>query len=73
MDITIKIPDDINIGGILEAQGAIINASTSFVSWEDLYGDDLEKKKKAITPAGKLLLAIAHQLNPSAENRAKSK
>lgn len=50
--ITINLPDKCTKGDLMMAQGAIIQASTNFVAWENLYGVN----------SGQILLAIAHQL-----------
>ena len=59
--ITIEQPPGLTLGDITSARGAIIEASTSYVDWEQLYGGDPEGPT-AISAPGKLLLAVAHQL-----------
>lgn len=61
--IHIKIPKGLTCGDIMKAQGSIINASANFIAWEDICSGEPDKISTAISPAGKLLIAIAHQLN----------
>jgi hypothetical protein len=61
MDITITLPEGCTMGDIASARGAIIEASTNYVDWEQLYGGD-PSDDAAISAPGKLLLAVAHQL-----------
>jgi hypothetical protein len=60
MDITIKLPEDVTLGDITSARGAIIEASTSYVDWEKLY--DRDDERESISAPGRVLLAVAHQL-----------
>jgi hypothetical protein len=57
--IQIEIPTNVTIGAMNEAAGALIAASAGFIDWERLHAGDPE----AISPAGHVLLAIAHQLS----------
>jgi len=43
--ITINLPDKCTEGDLMMAQGAIIQASTNFVAWEDLYGEDSGRER----------------------------
>lgn len=56
--IQIQLPDDITLGDIASAKGAIIEASGNYVDWAKLYN----KEGDAISAPGRILLAIAHQL-----------
>jgi hypothetical protein len=56
--ITVKLPNDITHGDLLEAAGSVMEASAQFVDWEDLYND----VNDSISKPGRILLAIMHQL-----------
>lgn len=58
--IEIDLPDGVTIGDIREAQGAIMNASTDFVDWSEIY--ESESSRNAISAPGRILLDIARQL-----------
>ncbi len=62
MDITITLPENITLGDITAAKGAIIEASTGYVDWELLY-EQTAHNERAISAPGRLLLAIVHQLD----------
>jgi hypothetical protein len=57
--IQIELPEGTTLGAMNEAAGAVIAASAGFVDWEALH----DNAPDAITPAGHVLLAIAHQLS----------
>ena len=53
--IEIEIPDDVTVGDLITARGAIFDASTIFVDWEKLYEGGID----AVNPVGRLLLGLA--------------
>lgn len=56
--INIDVPEGTTMGDLLEASGAVLNASTTFVDWEKLASRDID----AISLPGHILLAVAKQL-----------
>lgn len=58
MKLTIDIPDDVTIGDLQAAQGAIFNASTTYVDWDALHNDE----SGAIGKPGIILLSLAREL-----------
>lgn len=64
MKIEIELPEGATMGHLRAVQGAIFNASTEFVDWERLHqeGNDRGGGPDAISPPGRILLDIAHQL-----------
>lgn len=62
---TIAIPDDTTIGDMHAAAGAVLDASASFVDWEQL----AETGSGATSPPGLLLLSLAGQLARTNEPR----
>jgi len=58
MKIVIDIPDQVTLGDLQAAQGAIFNASTMYVDWEELASGSPD----AVAKPGVILLAIAAAL-----------
>lgn len=68
--VVFDIPDNITLGDLTSAAGAIVDASTSYVDWELLASS--ETASGAVSPAGRVLLAIASQL-PRSYTRSEPK
>lgn len=62
--INIDLPANITIGDMLTVKGALIDASTIFIDWAEMYENrhDGNHYPSHISSPGKILLAIAHQL-----------
>jgi hypothetical protein len=64
MKLVVDLPEGVTLGDITAAKGAVVEASTGYVDWEELYEGDA---RKAISGPGKVLLAIVHQLGDKHE------
>lgn len=62
MKVTITLPDNVTCGDLLTAAGAVMDASTSFVDWEELHHHNPD----AISAPGRVLLDLSHQLTKAA-------
>lgn len=60
--IVIELPEDATLGDITAARGAIVEASTGYVDWAELYGRE-HPRLSAIGAPGRILLAVVHQLD----------
>ena len=62
MRYIIDLPDNITLGDITAAKGAIIEASTGYIDWDRLSDEPRGESDHAISAPGRILLAVAHQL-----------
>lgn len=67
MDITLTLPEHVTKGDLLEASGAIIEASTTFVDWDRLASPENPSapasETSAVSTPGLVLLSLARQLS----------